>query len=136
MLIRAALIVATELSATAYEAGRDGFLLAPEFHTQTNVPRRRRVLVGKTIAANVSGAGSGVVAASMQPFHGRTVRRCCTVPARERRSNRRRTRLLYPEHAHHGSMGQTHEHHHPDHAGNPADACCALQVTLSVSFLP
>jgi hypothetical protein len=27
------------------------------------VPRRRRVLVGKTIAANVSGAGSGVDAA-------------------------------------------------------------------------
>jgi hypothetical protein len=35
---------------------------------------------------------------------------------------------LSPEHAHYGSMGQTHEHHHPDHGGNPADACCALHA--------
>jgi hypothetical protein len=35
---------------------------------------------------------------------------------------------LSPEHAHHPSMGQTHEHHHPDHGGNPAVACCALHA--------
>ncbi len=35
---------------------------------------------------------------------------------------------LSHEHAHHGSMGQTHEHHHRDHGGNPADACCALHA--------
>jgi hypothetical protein len=35
---------------------------------------------------------------------------------------------LAHEHAHHGNMGQTHEHHHPDHGGNPADACCALHA--------
>jgi hypothetical protein len=32
------------------------------------------------------------------------------------------------EHARHGNMGQTHEHHDPDHGGNPADACCALHA--------
>jgi hypothetical protein len=35
---------------------------------------------------------------------------------------------LAHEHAHHGNMGQTHEHHHPDQGGNPADACCALHA--------
>jgi len=35
---------------------------------------------------------------------------------------------LSPAHAHHGSTGQMHEHHHPDHGGNPADACCALHA--------
>jgi hypothetical protein len=35
---------------------------------------------------------------------------------------------LSPEHAHHPSMGQTHEHHHRDHGGNLGDACCALHA--------
>ncbi len=46
------------------------------------------------------------------------------------RANAEATALasLSPDHAHHGSTGQTHEHHHPDHGGNPADACCALHA--------
>jgi hypothetical protein len=36
--------------------------------------------------------------------------------------------FLAHEHAHHGNMGQMHEHHHPDRGGNPADACCALHA--------
>jgi hypothetical protein len=46
------------------------------------------------------------------------------------RANAEATALasLSPDHAHHSSTGQTHEHHHRDHGGNPADACCALHA--------
>jgi len=47
------------------------------------------------------------------------------------RANAEATGALAPlshEHAHHGNVGQTHEHHRPDHGGTPADACCALHA--------